>query len=143
MKINNTRKVECAGGIIVNQFNKIAVVNQNHDSWSLPKGHVDKRETALDAAIREIHEETGITNPTLIKELGSYDRYRIGLNGNDDFSELKTIHMFLFKSNQKQLKPLDENNPEAKWVNIEEVENYLTHKEDISFFKNNIKLLIK
>ena len=143
MKINNTRKVECAGGIIVNQFNKIAVVNQNHDSWSLPKGHVDKGETAIDAAIREIHEETGITNPTLIKKLGSYDRYRIGLNGNDDLSELKTIHMFLFESNQKQLKPLDENNPEAMWVNIEEVENYLTHKEDISFFKNNIKLLIK
>ena len=94
MKTKNTQKAECAGGIIINQLNKIAIVNQNHDSWSLPKGHIDKGETAIDAAIREIYEETGIINPTLIKKVGVYERYRIGLDGNDDLSELKHIHMF-------------------------------------------------
>ncbi len=143
MKIKNIQKVECSGGIIINQFNKIAIVNQNYDSWSLPKGHIDKGETPIDAAIREIYEETGIINPTLIKKIGTYERYRIGLDGNDDLSELKTIHIFLFQSNQKKLKPIDKNNPEAKWINIKEVENYLTHKEDIKFFKKNIKLFIK
>ena len=143
MKTKNTQKAECAGGIIINQFNKIAIVNQNHDSWSLPKGHIDKGETAIDAAIREIYEETGIINPTLIKKVGVYERYRIGLDGNDDLSELKRIHIFLFKSTQKILKPIDKNNPEAKWIDIKEVENYLTHREDINFFKKNIKLLIK
>jgi len=143
MKIKNTQKVECAGGIIINQFNKIAIVNQNYDSWSLPKGHIDKGETAIDAAIREIYEETGIINPALIKKIGTYERYRIGLDGNDDLSELKTIHIFLFKSNQKKLNPIDKNNPEAKWIDIKEVEDYLTHKEDIKFFKKNIKLFIK
>ena len=142
MKIKNTHKVECAGGIIINQFNKIAIVNQNHDSWSLPKGHIDKGESAINAAVREIYEETGIINPTLIKKIGTYERYRIGLDGNDDLSELKTIHIFLFQSNQKILTPIDKNNPEAKWINIKEVENYLTHKEDIKFFKENIKLFI-
>ena len=142
MKIKNIQKVECAGGIIINQFNKIAIVNQNHDSWSLPKGHIDKGETAINAAIREIYEETGIINPTLIKKIGTYERYRIGLDGNDDLSELKTIHIFLFQSNQKILTPIDKNNPEAKWINIKEVENYLTHKEDIKFFKISIKLFI-
>ena len=143
MKTKNTQKAECAGGIIINQLNKIAIVNQNHDSWSLPKGHIDKGETAIDAAIREIYEETGIINPTLIKKVGVYERYRIGLDGNDDLSELKHIHMFLFKSTQKILKPIDKNNPEAKWIDTKEVENYLTHREDIIFFKKNIKLLIK
>ena len=143
MKTKSTQKVECAGGIIINQFNKIAIVNQNHDSWSLPKGHIDKGETAIDAAIREIHEETGIINPTLIKKVGVYERYRIGLDGNDDLSELKRIHIFLFKSKKIKLQPLDNNNPEAKWVEIKNVGNYLTHKEDIIFFKKNIKLLIK
>ena len=143
MKTKSTQKVECAGGIIINQFNKIAIVNQNHDSWSLPKGHIDKGETAIDAAIREIYEETGIINPTLIKKVGVYERYRIGLDGNDDLSELKRIHIFLFKSKKIKLQPLDNNNPEAKWVEIKDVQNYLTHKEDIIFFKKNIKLLIK
>ena len=143
MKTKNTQKAECAGGIIINQLNKIAIVNQNHDSWSLPKGHIDKGETAIDAAIREIYEETGIINPTLIKKVGIYERYRIGLDGNDDLSELKRIHIFFFESTQKILKPIDKNNPEAKWIDIKEVENYLTHKEDINFFKKNIKLLIQ
>tara|TARA_B100001142_G_scaffold60536_1_gene59570 strand:- start:20659 stop:21087 length:429 start_codon:yes stop_codon:yes gene_type:complete len=142
MKTKNIQKAECAGGIIINQLNKIAIVNQNHDSWSLPKGHIDKGETAIDAAIREIYEETGIINPTLIKKVGVYERYRIGLDGNDDLSELKRIHIFLFKSTQKILKPIDKNNPEAKWIGIKEVENYLTHREDINFFKKNIKLII-
>tara|TARA_Y100000768_G_C23882219_1_gene635815 strand:+ start:107 stop:535 length:429 start_codon:yes stop_codon:yes gene_type:complete len=139
---NNTKKVECAGGIILNQRNEVAIVNQNHDSWSLPKGHIDYGETALNAAVREIYEETGIINPMLVKKIGHYDRYRLGLDGKDDLSELKTIHIFLFKSKQEKLKPIDKNNPEAKWVNIDEVENYLTHKEDIKFFKENIKLII-
>ena len=142
MKTKNIHKAECAGGIIINQLNKIAIVNQNYDSWSLPKGHIDKGETAIDAAIREIYEETGIINPALIKKVGVYERYRIGLDGNDDLSELKRIHIFLFKSTQKILKPIDKNNPEAKWIDIKEVENYLTHREDINFFKKNIKLII-
>ena len=33
MKTKNIQKAECAGGIIINQLNKIAIVNQNHDSW--------------------------------------------------------------------------------------------------------------
>jgi 8-oxo-dGTP pyrophosphatase MutT (NUDIX family) len=31
------------------------------DRWDLPKGHVDPGESDLDCALRELHEETGIT----------------------------------------------------------------------------------
>jgi bis(5'-nucleosidyl)-tetraphosphatase len=31
------------------------------DRWDLPKGHVDLGETELECALRELHEETGIT----------------------------------------------------------------------------------
>ena len=85
-----------AGGIILNEFNEVVVVNQNYDSWSLPKGHVEKNETILDAAKREIYEETGLQNISYIKDLGYYDRYRIGLDGRDDLTESKRIYVFLF-----------------------------------------------
>jgi bis(5'-nucleosidyl)-tetraphosphatase len=32
------------------------------DRWDLPKGHVDDGETEMQCALRELHEETGITN---------------------------------------------------------------------------------
>jgi bis(5'-nucleosidyl)-tetraphosphatase len=31
------------------------------DRWDLPKGHVDPGETEMQCALRELHEETGIT----------------------------------------------------------------------------------
>ncbi|MDP9174809.1 MAG: NUDIX domain-containing protein [Planctomycetota bacterium] len=34
--------------------------------WDFPKGHIDRGETDLQAAIRELREETGITDPKLI-----------------------------------------------------------------------------
>ena len=55
--MNKTKYTQCAGGIILNDNNEVAVVNQNYDSWSLPKGHVDEGELILDAAIREIYEK--------------------------------------------------------------------------------------
>ena len=56
-KINKTIT---AGGIIVNEYKEVVIVNQNHDSWSLPKGHVEDNETFLETAKREIYEETGL-----------------------------------------------------------------------------------
>jgi len=143
MKNKETKKVLCAGGIVINEKQEVAIVNQNHDSYSLPKGHVDKEESSLEAARREIYEETGIKDLQYIKDLGSYSRYKIGLDGKDDLSELKTIHIFLFKSNQINLAPKDPHNPFAIWTKIEKVKEYLTHKEDVKFFNDTLKLWIK
>ena len=138
-----SKETKSAGGIIYNDKNEVVIVNQNHDSWSLPKGHIDSGESSLEAALREIYEETGIKKPTYIRSLGKFKRYRIGLDGNDDLSELKTIAIYLFKSNQINLQPIDPNNPEAIWVNVEEAYKLLSHKEDKSFFKKSLSLWLK
>ena len=138
-----SKETKCAGGIIYNDKNEVVIVNQNHDSWSLPKGHIDPGESSLEAALREIYEETGIKKPTYIRSLGKFKRYRIGLDGNDDLSELKTIAIYLFKSNQINLQPIDPNNPEAIWVYVEEAYKLLSHKEDKSFFKKSLSLWLK
>ena len=134
-KINKTIT---AGGIIINEYNEVVIVNQNHDSWSLPKGHVEDNETVLETAKREIYEETGLSDIELIKELGSYERYRISLDGDDDLTELKVIYMFLFKTKKQKLIPIDPNNPEAMWIKPKDVSNYLTHQKDKDFFNNQL-----
>ena len=70
----------------------------------------------------------------LVRELGTYERYKIGLNGGDDRSELKTITMFLFRTKQMALQPRDRDNPEARWVAKAKVAGLLTHRKDKEFF---------
>ena len=130
----NNKISECAGGIVLNANKEILIVNQNHDSWSLPKGHIDPGETALEAAKREIYEESGVKDLHYIKDLGHYKRYRIALDGGDDKGELKKIFLFLFTTNQIELKPVDPMNPEARWGSIKEVYNLLTHQKDKDYF---------
>jgi ADP-ribose pyrophosphatase YjhB (NUDIX family) len=127
-------KTRTAGGVVVNPEGQILVVNQRGDSWSLPKGHIDAGEDALEAAMREIYEESGVRELELVRELGSYHRYKISEDGGDDFRELKRITMFLFRTPQMELRPIDPANPEARWVEREKVSELLTHWKDKEWF---------
>src|SRR3989344_6624132 len=130
----NTIQTKSAGGIVINKKREVLIVSQKGTSWSLPKGHIENKETPLEAAIREIREESGITSLKFIKDLGHYKRYKMSKTGGNDKSEMKTIYLFLFSTNQTTLKPIDPENPEAKWVDKKEVVKLLSHKKDKDFF---------
>jgi len=129
------KKTHSAGGVVTNSEGEVLVVSQHGTSWSLPKGHIDRGESALVAAMREIYEESGIRDLELIRELGTYERHRIGVDGGDDRSELKVITMFLFRTSEKSLRPVDPDNPEARWVDRSKVAPLLTHEKDKEFFQ--------
>jgi len=139
------QKIILAGGVVVGPDNKILVVNQHGNSWSLPKGHVEKGETKIQAAKREIYEESGIkiNNLKLIFFLGKYQRNKINKSGSGEIKKTpRTIYMYLFKTNQNKLCPIDDENPEARWVAINKVSQFLTHPKDKWFFES-IKIKTK
>jgi len=122
-----------AGGLVLHR-GLVLVVRQGR-SWSLPKGHLEPGETALQAARREIFEESGIQTLTLVRPLGSYTRYRIGLDGKDDKTQKKTLTFFLFTTRQSRLRPRDPHNPEALWLSPAAAIARLTHKKDKAFLR--------
>lgn len=132
---------ESAGGVVVNGEGRVLLVSQHGTSWSLPKGHLEEGETPLVAARREIHEESGVTRLEFVRPLGSYSRHRLGADGGEDRSELKTIHLFLFRTDVTELAPLDPDNPEARWVEPESVAELLTHAKDREFFASILKTI--
>ena len=133
-----TKQTQSSGGIIINNKN-VLLVSQKHSSWSLPKGHLEKNESPLQAAYREIYEETGIKSLELINYLGSYKRYKIGKDpSTEDKTEQKHIHFYLFLTHENISISNDPDNPSTKWVSINEVPKLLTHPEDSRFFKSII-----
>ena len=64
------------------------------DDYVLPKGHVDSGETIEQAAAREIEEEVGISDLTLVESLGTKERLSY------DKTEWKTTHYFLYTTEQ-------------------------------------------
>ena len=99
------------------------MVSNRGVSWSLPKGKIDPGETAIEAAYREVYEETGIKRIKFIKMLGEYSRYRNGPNGTEDKSEFKTIHVFMFRAEKNKLKVV------ILGKNLKNLEGFLKGKE--------------
>lgn len=123
-----------AGGVVLNPRGDVLVVKQRDGSWSLPKGHIEEGEDPKTTAIREIREETGLTQYECVKILGSYSRYSLAETGKEDTSKLKRITIYLFVTTETALRPADPRNPEAKWVSKDEVASFLTHPKDKEFF---------
>ncbi len=135
---NTTR--HSAGGLVLSR-GRVLVVRQLHNTWSLPKGHLEPGETPLEAAKREILEESGIRTLTFIRPLGSYTRYQIGLDGKDDMSKKKHIIMFLFTTTQTKLRPQDPATPEAVWLPPAKAVARLTHPKDRAFLKRALQAI--
>jgi 8-oxo-dGTP pyrophosphatase MutT (NUDIX family) len=124
-----------AGGIVVGKDGRMVLVEQGGNSWSFPKGGIDAGETALAAATREIHEECGITDLTLLAELGSYERYSIARDGISEDIEngLRPRTIFLFSTPQSELSADGIEITEARWVTLDEALQLLTHPKDKEF----------
>ena len=111
------------------------IVQQDPDFWSLPKGHIKKGEGEIEAARREVEEETGIKELILVKRLGKYRRFELNENGTDNKRILKEIVVFLFKTTQEELNPKVSDSMSAEWVSREELIKKISHPKDKEFIK--------
>ena len=72
-------KSESAGGVVFDGAGRVALVRQRDRRdrlrWTLPKGRLDPGESAEEAALREVHEETGRLTK-VVGVLGVYDTRR-------------------------------------------------------------------
>ena len=56
----------CVGIVLINKEKNIfggQRIDNNHNAWQMPQGGIDEGENPLDAAFRELEEETRIEKP--------------------------------------------------------------------------------
>ena len=69
--LNMFKLIEAAGGLVRNlKTNHFLFIFRNK-KWDLPKGRINKNEEVQKAAIREVEEETGVENLSIIKPLNT------------------------------------------------------------------------
>jgi ADP-ribose pyrophosphatase YjhB (NUDIX family) len=93
--------------------------------WSLPKGHVEAGETAEDAAVREVAEETGILG-RVIAPLGTVTFWFTA----PDRRVHKTVHHFLLLAEGGELSDADIEVTEVAWVPLDEVPGRLAYPDE-------------
>ena len=78
MPRRQARKERSAGGVVARRIGgtvHFLLIRDPYGRLGLPKGHVEAGETAEDAAIREVGEETGLTHVSMGPSLGTTDWY--------------------------------------------------------------------
>ena len=66
------------GIVVLNKYNQIFVakrIDNPKNFWQMPQGGVDEGEDLLNAAYRELKEETSIFSVKLIKEIEDWTQY--------------------------------------------------------------------
>jgi 8-oxo-dGTP pyrophosphatase MutT (NUDIX family) len=89
---------------------------------ALPKGHVDPGETPIEAAVREVREETGIL-AELVCELGE-SRYWYRRDGR---TIGKAVTFFLFNYLSGDTADHDDEVEEVRWIPLAEAQAALSH----------------
>lgn len=117
--------IEAAGGVVYHKKQDAYLFIYRLDRWDLPKGKIEKNETAQFAAHREIEEECGISGLILKKHLTNtlhtYNLY-------NKFWIKKTYWYYFEYSGNLALHPQKEEAiTAAKWLNKVELSNILNN----------------
>jgi ADP-ribose pyrophosphatase YjhB (NUDIX family) len=104
--------------------------------WSLPKGHIEVGETAEQAAVREVEEETGIIG-RVVAPLGTIDFWFVA----EDRRVHKTVHHFLLRALGGELSDEDVEVSEVAWVPLGELESRLAYADERRLIRRATELL--
>jgi len=128
-----------AGGVVIRRVGQeilVALAQEKiYDDYVLPKGHVEDGESVVEAARREIAEEVGVSDLTLVEKLGV--KTRLDFNK----TEWKITHYFLYTTTQNDATPTHQEQHETMhWVPLTPVPNFFwpEQQELLNEYKDRI-----
>ena len=114
--------ISAAGGLVERTDGKLLFIFRN-DKWDLPKGGVEKKELIIEAAKREVAEETGVADVIINNQLSeTYHIFKKGKN-----YRLKKTYWFKMSTTYmgKTNPQTEEGIEKTKWVSNKNIEDIL------------------
>ncbi|WP_162146832.1 bis(5'-nucleosyl)-tetraphosphatase [Acholeplasma granularum] len=133
---------EVSAGAVVytkveDKFLYLLIQNKNGKHFSFPKGHIEKNESIMDTAKREVYEETGIHFEFKSDKL----EVTTYLMPNGIY---KDVYYFIGEASNQIIKFQESEILHAGWYTYDQVLKYLTYDNDkMSFIKLTKRLDIK
>jgi ADP-ribose pyrophosphatase YjhB (NUDIX family) len=130
---------EYAAGGIVERNGKVLLVKvanlEGKVVWTFPKGHLEKKETPLKAALREVEEETGWK----CRSVGplALVRYRFNRNGRP---VAKKVRWYRMEPVEKTGRPDEVEIMKTKWVSPDKAAKILSYPSDLKILKKRSRL---
>lgn len=135
-----------AGGIVINDMGNMLVIVRDVERDSgvvheirLPKGHIDPGETAEEAAVREVREESGYQHLEIVTDLGeAWSRYHF--RGKDHVRREQYYLMRLTDPRRGKPTPMgaEEALFEPDWLAPESAVEQLTYASEQEFARRAV-----
>lgn len=121
--------VYAAGGIVTRleggRPRYLLIHRPKYDDWTFPKGKLDPGESAAEAALREVEEETGLTTSLAEELVGT--RYRVTTGAT------KVVRYWHLVDGRGRFTPNREVD-EVRWVTVSEAMHLISHRLERSLF---------
>jgi 8-oxo-dGTP pyrophosphatase MutT (NUDIX family) len=134
---SKTQRVVSSGGVIFRVVNgqfEVALISRRR-VWCLPKGLIEKGETAEMTALREVGEETGLEGE-IVEKIGE-----INYNFFRGKRILKTVHFFLLKHVGGSVRDHDSEADRVKWFRTSEAFRVLTYVNERNVLRKAEEIL--
>src|SRR5918996_3189103 len=125
MSTFETREQVSAGGVVYRRRGggfEVALISVGEPArWQLPKGLVGRGEEPVEAALREVGEETGLACE-VVAELEKVEYWYFSKGGARRVRFHKFVHFYLMRHVSGDVSGHDDEVNEARWVESEEAE---------------------
>jgi 8-oxo-dGTP pyrophosphatase MutT (NUDIX family) len=138
LKVSSERVVS-AGGVIFRRIEdkfEVALVSRGK-VWYLPKGLIERGESAEEAALREVREETGLEGK-LVGKIGE-----INYSFSHGRRYLKTVHFYLFNYVGGSVETHDSEGEMVRWFSGSDAARVLTYINEKRILAKAMEMLTR
>jgi 8-oxo-dGTP pyrophosphatase MutT (NUDIX family) len=130
-----------AGGVVVDGGRVLLLSRPNRGEVRLPKGHIESGESAEEAALREVREESGYVDLDIIADLGTQRVQFVDRHRQRDVTRQERYYLMQLQSNRTVSRPEKELQFDPYWVALQEAAHHLTFKAEQEYIQRAIAWL--